>query len=44
MLKEFNSVAGGGSGVSLTYGASTFGQVLTALDPRIVQLALKLLF
>ena len=38
------SVAGGGSGVSLTYGASTFGQVLTALDPRIVQLALKLVF
>jgi hypothetical protein len=38
------SLGTGGSGLSLTYGTSTFGQVLTALDPRIVQVAAKFTF
>ena len=38
------STAVGGSGLNLTYGSSTFGQVLTALDPRIIQVALKFVF
>jgi hypothetical protein len=38
------SLATGGSGLSLTYGTSTFGQVQTALDPRIIQVAAKFTF
>ena len=38
------STAVGGSGLNLTFGTSTFGQVLTALDPRIIQVALKFVF
>ena len=34
-------LAAGGSGVSTTFGTSTFGQITSALDPRILQLALK---
>jgi hypothetical protein len=38
------SPAVGGSGLNLTYGSSTFGQVQTSLDPRIIQVALKFVF
>jgi hypothetical protein len=34
----------GGAGVSTTFGTPTFGQVVNALDPRIIQLALKYQF
>jgi hypothetical protein len=32
------------SGLGLTFGSATFGKVLSAGDPRVVQLALKLVF
>jgi outer membrane receptor protein involved in Fe transport len=38
------SLAAGGSGLGLTFGTPTFGQVTSALDPRILQLALKFTF
>jgi Carboxypeptidase regulatory-like domain len=38
------SLSAGGSGLSTTFGTSTFGTVTAALDPRIVQLALKYTF
>lgn len=34
----------GGSGVNTTFGTPTFGQITSALDPRIVQLAMKFTF
>ncbi|HEY7387840.1 MAG TPA: TonB-dependent receptor [Bryobacteraceae bacterium] len=38
------SLQAGASGLSLTYGTPTFGQVTSALDPRILQLALRYIF
>jgi hypothetical protein len=38
------SLQAGASGLGLTFGAPTFGTVTSALDPRIVQLAIKLSF
>jgi hypothetical protein len=37
-------LAGGGPGVSLALGSPTFGQITSALDSRIVQLAMKYVF
>jgi len=39
-----NSFRAGGSGVSLALGSPTFGQIISALDPRILQLAMKYVF
>src|SRR5579871_3372957 len=38
------SLLAGASGVSLTFGSPTFGQITSALDPRILQLAMKFTF
>jgi len=38
------SLAAGASGLGLTYGSPTFGTITSALDPRIVQLAMKFTF
>jgi len=38
------SLAAGASGLSLTFGTPTFGQITSALDPRILQLAMKFTF
>src|SRR5579863_1108352 len=38
------SLSAGASGLGLTYGTSTFGQITSALDPRIIQLALRFQF
>jgi hypothetical protein len=38
------SLAAGASGLGLTFGAPTFGLVTSALDPRILQLAMKFSF
>jgi hypothetical protein len=39
-----NQILNGGQGISSNFGASDFGQVKAAYDPRTVQLALKLTF
>ena len=38
------SYPAGGSGVSVALGSPTFGQITSALDPRILQLAMKYVF
>jgi hypothetical protein len=38
------SLTAGASGLGLTYGTPTFGEVTSALDPRILQMALKFVF
>ena len=38
------SLAAGASGVNTTFGSPTFGQITSALDPRIIQLAMKFSF
>ncbi|HEY6343991.1 MAG TPA: carboxypeptidase regulatory-like domain-containing protein [Bryobacteraceae bacterium] len=38
------SLAAGASGLGTTFGTSTFGEITSAQDPRILQLALKLMF
>jgi hypothetical protein len=38
------SPSAGGPGISLALGSQTFGQITSALDPRILQLAMKYVF
>jgi hypothetical protein len=38
------SLAAGASGLGLTFGTSTFGNITSALDPRILQMAVKFMF
>jgi hypothetical protein len=38
------SLAAGGSGVITTFGSPNFGQITSALEPRIIQLAMKYVF
>jgi hypothetical protein len=38
------SLAAGASGLGLVFGQQTFGTITSALDPRIIQLAMKLSF
>ena len=38
------SPGAGGSGVNTTFGSPTFGQITSALDPRIIQVAAKFSF
>ena len=38
------SLQAGASGLGLTFGSPTFGQIISAQDPRILQLAMKLSF
>jgi len=38
------SLAAGASGLGLTFGTPTFGQITSAQDPRILQMALKFMF
>jgi hypothetical protein len=38
------SLSAGGSGVVTTFGSPNFGQIISALDPRILQLAMKFSF
>jgi hypothetical protein len=38
------SLAAGGSGVITTFGSPNFGQITSALDPRVLQLAMKFAF
>ena len=38
------SLQAGGSGVVTAFGAPNFGQITSALDPRIIQLAMKVVF
>jgi hypothetical protein len=38
------SLQAGGSGVNTTFGTPTFGQIISAQDPRILQLAMKFSF
>ena len=38
------SLQAGASGLGLTFGSPTFGQITSALDPRILQVAAKFSF
>ena len=38
------ALTAGASGVNTTFGTPTFGQITSALDPRIIQLAMKFSF
>ena len=38
------SLQAGASGLGLTFGSATFGQIISSMDPRIVQLAAKFSF